>query len=98
MGTGTTKELTLINAGDEFRPNGSVSFMLNFDPLRFDHDAASAALDQTWAKLSDGGTALMDHGEYPFSPRFGWVQDRFGVNWQLLSDRSGEHGRTHGTP
>lgn len=78
--------LTLINAGDEFRPNGSVSFMLNFDPLRTDgdRDAARAALDQTWAKLSDGGTVLMDLGEYPFSPHYGWVQDRFGVNWQLL--------------
>lgn len=78
--------LTLINAGDEFRPNPSVSFMLNFDPLRFDgdRDAARAALDETWAKLSDGGTVLMELAEYPFSPHYGWVQDRFGVSWQLL--------------
>lgn len=78
--------LTLVNAGDEFRPNGSVSFMLNFDPLRFDEDrdAARASLDETWAKLSDGGTVRMELGEYPFSPRYGWVQDRYGVNWQLL--------------
>src|SRR5690606_9451619 len=43
--------LTLINAGDEFRPNPSVSFMLNFDPLRFDgdRDAARTSLDETWA-------------------------------------------------
>ncbi|MGM7667659.1 VOC family protein [Microbacterium sp. A93] len=78
--------LTLVNAGDEYRPNGSVSFMLNFDPLRFDddRDAAQAQLDQTWAKLSDGGAVLMELDEYPFSPRYGWVQDRYGVNWQLL--------------
>lgn len=78
--------LTLVNAGDEFRPNGSVSFMLNFDPLRFNGDrvAAKARLDETWAKLSDGGSVLMELGEYPFSPYYGWVQDRYGVNWQLL--------------
>lgn len=78
--------LTLVNAGDEFRPNASVSFMLNFDPLRYDgdRDAARASLDETWAKLSDGGSVLMDLGEYPFSPHYGWVQDRYGVNWQLL--------------
>ncbi|MGY1552737.1 VOC family protein [Microbacterium sp. A588] len=78
--------LTLINAGDEFRPNPSVSFMLNFDPLRFDgdRDTARASLDETWAKLSDGGSVMMELGEYPFSPRYGWVQDRYGVSWQLL--------------
>lgn len=78
--------LTLVNAGDEFRPNASVSFMLNFDPLRFDgdRDAARARLDETWSKLADGGSVLMELGEYPFSPYYGWVQDRYGVNWQLL--------------
>jgi len=78
--------LTLINAGSEFRPNPSVSFMLNFDPLRSggDRDAARAQLDKTWAGLADGGTVRMELDEYPFSPRYGWVEDRFGVNWQLI--------------
>lgn len=83
--------LTLVNAGDEFRPNGSVSFMLNFDPLRFDgdRDATRVRLDETWAKLVDGGSVLMELGEYPFSPHYGWVQDRYGVNWQLLLTNPG---------
>lgn len=78
--------LTLINAGPEFRPNPSVSFMLNFDPLRFDddRDAARESLDAVWAGLVDGGRVRMELGEYPFSPRYGWVADRFGVNWQLI--------------
>lgn len=78
--------ITLINAGDEFRPNPSISFMLNFDPLLFgrDESVTRARLDEVWAKLTDGGRVLMDLGEYPFSKRYGWVEDRYGVSWQLI--------------
>lgn len=78
--------VTLINAGDEFRPNPSISFMLNFDPLFFggDVDAARTRLNEVWAGFADGGQVLMELGEYPFSARYGWIQDRYGVNWQLI--------------
>lgn len=85
--------IVLINAGDEFAPNPSVSFMLNFDPLLFDarESAARARLDEVWAALSAEGSILMPLQEYPFSRRYGWVQDRFGVSWQLmLSDPAGD--------
>lgn len=84
---------TLINAGDEFQPNPSISFMLNFDPLLFDgsEEQARASLDRLWARLSEGGTALMPLGEYPFSRHYGWIQDRYGVSWQLmLTDPAGD--------
>lgn len=86
-------EITLINAGSEFRPNPAISFMLNFDPLLFDGDevTARASLDRIWARLSEHGTVLMDLGEYPFSEHYGWVEDRYGVSWQLiLTDPAGE--------
>lgn len=81
--------LTLINSDDTYRPTPAISFILNFDPLMFDGDAdaARAALDATWDALSDGGAALMPLGEYPFSPWFGWVADRYGVSWQLMLTR-----------
>lgn len=83
----------LIHAGDEFAPNPSISFMLNFDPLLFDGDEelARASLERLWHRLLDGGIALMALDEYPFSPKYGWVQDRFGISWQLLlSDPKGD--------
>lgn len=44
-------------------------------------------IDELYAKLSEGGGVLMPLDAYPFSPKFGWVNDRFGVSWQLtLSD------------
>lgn len=46
-------------------------------------------LDAAWARLSDGATVLMPLQAYDFSPRFGWLQDRFGVTWQLSLALSG---------
>lgn len=71
-----------ISAGPYFKFNPSISFMVNFDPAQ-DPDAAKR-LDEVWAKLIDGGKALMEIGKYPFSERYGWVQDKYGLSWQLI--------------
>jgi predicted 3-demethylubiquinone-9 3-methyltransferase (glyoxalase superfamily) len=78
-----------INADATFRPNPSVSFFVNFDPS-VDPDARRH-LDELWAALSEGGKVLMELQEYPFSPHYGWVEDRYGVSWQLmLTDPDGD--------
>ena len=80
---------TAISAGPFFKFNPSVSFILNFDPSK--DKQARENLDALWAKLSQGGTTLMPLQQYPFSERFGWVQDKYGLSWQLiLSNASGE--------
>lgn len=40
-------------------------------------------IDRVFQQLAQDGKVLMPLGEYPFSSRFGWVADRFGVTWQL---------------
>lgn len=78
-----------ISAGPLFKFNPSVSFFVNFDPSRDPH--AREHLDLLWDNLSQGGVALMPLQEYPFSQRYGWVQDRYGLSWQLiLSNPEGE--------
>ena len=84
-------KLSLINGGNQYAPNPSISCILNFDPLLFGgEEQARNYLDELYERLSTGGV-LMELGEYPFSPRYAWVRDRFGMTWQLmLTDPDGD--------
>ena len=70
------QEFTLLSAGPLFRFNPSISFLVACE--------RKEEVDQLWAKLSEGGTPLMELGSYPFSERYGWLQDRYGLSWQLM--------------
>ena len=71
-----------ISAGPLFKFNPSISFMVNFDPSQ--DKQARTRIDEIWEKLLDGGKALMPLDKYPFSERYGWVQDKYGLSWQLI--------------
>jgi len=78
-----------ISAGPYFKFNPAISFMLNFDPSK--DPKARENLDALWEKLSEGGQPLMPLDKYPFSEHYGWIQDKYGVTWQLiLTDPKGE--------
>jgi predicted 3-demethylubiquinone-9 3-methyltransferase (glyoxalase superfamily) len=78
-----------ISAGPAFKINPSVSFILNFDPSQ--DKEAEGHLQILWDKLADGGSVLMPLQEYPFSKQYGWLQDKYGVSWQLaLTNPEGE--------
>jgi len=70
------QEFMVLNGGPEFTLNPSISFMVHCD--------TAEEVEALWNKLSDGGIALMPLDKYPFSDRYGWIQDRYGVSWQLI--------------
>lgn len=69
-------EFQAISAGPYFEFNPSVS-------LRVDCQTRTE-VDEIWQKLSPGGQVLMELGAYPFSERYGWLQDRYGLSWQIF--------------
>ncbi len=69
-------EFTLISAGPLFKLNPSISFLVACK--------TTEEVDAIWSALSKGGKALMDLGKYPFSERYGWIQDKYGLSWQLM--------------
>lgn len=71
-----------ISAGPLFKINPSVSFTVNLDPSV--NTEAPQLIDQIWNKLIPGGKVLMPIDQYPFSKRYGWIEDKFGVSWQLI--------------
>lgn len=77
------REFQAISAGPLFKFNPSISFQVLFN--------SKDALDAAWEKLSAGGQVLMELGAYPFSEHYGWLQDRFGLSWQLFY--AGAEGR-----
>lgn len=85
-----------IAAGPVFKLNPSISFLLNFDPARWSD--AEERLNAAWEKLSDGGKVLMPLDTYPYSKRYGWVQDKYGVSWQLMLTRPEGEPRPFITP
>lgn len=70
-----------INGGPIFKPNNSISFMVICED--------KSEISQYWRILESGGTILMPIQEYPWSPYYGWLNDKYGVGWQLyLGKRS----------
>ena len=65
-----------INGGPLFKFTPAVSFLVAC--------RKKEEVDALWEKLSQGGTALMELGEYPFSEKYGWTQDRYGLSWQVM--------------
>jgi predicted 3-demethylubiquinone-9 3-methyltransferase (glyoxalase superfamily) len=64
-----------INGGPHFRPSPAISYFLVQE-----HEAD---VERLWSALLEGGQVLMPMDAYDWSPRYGWLNDRFGVSWQI---------------
>ncbi len=69
------QKLMLLNGGPHFTINPSISFFVVCE--------TEEEIDITWKGLLDGGSVMMELDKYPWSTKYGWIKDKYGVNWQL---------------
>jgi predicted 3-demethylubiquinone-9 3-methyltransferase (glyoxalase superfamily) len=70
------QEFYALEGGPLFSFNPAISLMVSCE--------TEEELSNLWEKLSEKGEILMELGEYPFSKKYGWLNDRYGVSWQLI--------------
>ena len=77
------QKLMFLNAGPQFEKNASISFTILCE--------TEDEVQQYWNELVKNGTILMELAEYPWSKKYGWVRDQFGVTWQIyLGEKLGD--------
>jgi predicted 3-demethylubiquinone-9 3-methyltransferase (glyoxalase superfamily) len=74
-----------LNGGPMFKPNPSISFYAVFE--------TTDELENAWQKLMEGGNTLMPLNKYPWSEKYGWLNDQFGISWQLTFGKESELGQ-----
>lgn len=74
-----------LNGGPQFSPNPSISFYVVCE--------TKDEVDDYWKKLTENGTEMMPLDSYPWSERYAWVQDQYGVTWQLSYGRLEDVGQ-----
>jgi len=79
------QKFMLLNGGPHFKLNPSISFFVVFEAIE--------EVDKTWEKLLNGGSVLMPLDKYEWSEKYGWIQDKFGVNWQLSAGKLEDVGQ-----
>jgi predicted 3-demethylubiquinone-9 3-methyltransferase (glyoxalase superfamily) len=71
-----------LNGGPNFKINPSISF--------FVYCQSAQEVEKKWSQLSEGGSVMMPLNTYPWNKKYGWCQDKFGVNWQLMASTGSE--------
>lgn len=84
---GSVMQATFVLNGQEYIClDSNIKHAFTFTPamsLTVDCET-EAEIDRFYEKLSQDGQVLMPLDRYPFSDKFTWVSDRFGVSWQLI--------------
>lgn len=79
------QKFLLLNDGPAHLPNPSISFMVMCENAE--------ETERYWNKLKDGGKIMMPLDAYPWSPKYGWIQDKFGVSWQVYTGTKDDAGQ-----
>lgn len=79
------KPFQAINGGPYFTFNEAISLMVGLP--------TAEAVENLYKILSPGGQVLMPLQEYPFSERYAWFTDCYGLHWQLMVDTAQDERR-----
>jgi len=79
------QSLTLLDGGPMYKPNPSISFYYICEK--------ADELDRAWNTLSKEGMVLMPLDKYPWSEKYGWINDKFGVSWQISLGKLSDVGQ-----
>jgi predicted 3-demethylubiquinone-9 3-methyltransferase (glyoxalase superfamily) len=74
-----------FDAGPMFKFNTSISFFVVCETEEETHTV--------WQKLTEGGSVMMPLDKYDWSEKYGWVQDRFGISWQISYGKLSDVGQ-----
>lgn len=76
------QKFMLLNDGPSSSPNPAISFMVMSN--------SAEQIEDYWNKLMESGRILMPLDNYAWSKKYGWLQDKYGVSWQLYTGDGGE--------
>ena len=82
---GTVHSAVFSLNGQQFMAIDSSGHAFTFTPAMsiWVNCATEVEIDALFERLSEGGQVLMPLAKYPFSEKYGWVADKYGVSWQL---------------
>lgn len=82
--SGTDAIVSLALYGQEFTLMGPGPFTFNPSVSLLVACRTTEEVDELWEGLRQDGVPLMELGAYPFSEKYGWLEDRYGLSWQIM--------------
>jgi predicted 3-demethylubiquinone-9 3-methyltransferase (glyoxalase superfamily) len=79
------QKFILLDGGPMYKPNASISFYYICENEQ--------ELEKIWTAFSKDGNIMMPLGKYPWSEKYGWIADKFGISWQIALGKISEVGQ-----
>lgn len=79
------QSITLLDGGPKYQPNASISF--------YHLCETEKELENIWNAFSKEGEVMMPLDKYPWGEKYGWINDKFGISWQLALGKISDVGQ-----
>ena len=79
------QSFTLLDGGPMYKPNASISFYYICEK--------EEELNNIWNAFSKEGTVMMPLDKYPWGEKYGWINDKYGISWQLALGKISDVGQ-----